>query len=932
MEFGEEHYAIEYFASRGYRRRRCKSCGKYFWTLVERETCGEAPCEPYTFIGSPPVSKPYSVPEMRRAFLGFFERKGHKVIDPYPVVPRWRKDLYLVSASIVDFQPHVTSGSTEPPANPLVISQPCIRMVDIDKVGPTLGRHLTIFEMGGAHAFNFPAKEVYWKDRTVELCVEFMEGLGLREEDTVFKEGVWAGGGNAGPCYEVIHSGLEVATLVFMNYRTLNGVLEELPVRTVDTGYGIERFSWLTQGTPSAFQVIYSGILDKVSELIDIPNPEEKPFISYARYSAWIQPTSSLSLAEARRKAAALAGVDLERLQPVLERLEQVYKTLDHTKSIVFILADGVVPSNSKVGYLARLLVRQAQRILELLGRKDILPELAALQIDYWGRDFPRLLEMRDEILELITYEVKKFNESIVRGLAQLERELSAISKSGREIDAEYIARIYEERGLTPDLVVSTAKKMGIRAPAMEEVEERMISRHIESPAREKEDERIVEAAQLTKDLPKTEKLYYSDPYAAKFTATVLASTPKIVVLDRTLFYPEGGGQVGDTGILRWSGGEAMVTDTQIVDGVVVHFIEGGQPPVGELVLGEIDYDRRLSIMRHHTATHILIGAARRVLGKHAWQMGAKKEADSARLDISHHAPLSKEEVLKIERLANETVSKRLPVKISWMPRSVAEERYGFTLYQGGEAPLGDVRVVEIEGWDAEACGGTHCANTAEVGFIKILKVERIQDGVVRLVYSAGPAAHRYVTESIRELENRLERVEEELRQLKLGYSRLIENYQETVLKEIEQATAGSPQQLGGIERVVAELGAKIWSYSKSYQKEEMVGNTRLIFDFRPVSNVAYFAALAREAVKHNSPAAGLISGKLKTGMLIASGVNRQLSKQGLSLKHVAEKLGAHKIQYIDDEVVVFEVEGKDVRTIYNDFKRLIENLQPSEG
>ncbi|GBC70684.1 Alanine--tRNA ligase [Candidatus Calditenuaceae archaeon HR02] len=931
MEFGEDHYAIEYFARRGYRRRRCKSCGKYFWTLVERETCGEAPCEPYTFIGSPPVSKPYNLSEMRRAFLEFFEGKGHKIIAPYPVVPRWRKDLYLVSASIVDFQPHVTSGSTEPPANPLVISQPCIRMVDIDKVGPTLGRHLTIFEMGGAHAFNFPGREVYWKDRTVELCVEFMEGLGLREEETVFKEGVWAGGGNAGPCYEVIHSGLEIATLVFMNYKTLNGVLEELPVRTVDTGYGIERFSWLTQGTPSAFQVIYSGILDRVSELIEIPYPEEEPFTRYARYSAWIQPSSSLSLADARRKAAALAGVDLERLQPVLEKLEQVYKILDHTKSIVFILADGVVPSNSKVGYLARLLVRKTQRILELLGKKDILPELAALQIDYWGKDFPRLLEMRDEILDLITYEVKRFNESIVRGLAQLERELAAISKSGREIGAEYVARIYEERGLTPDLVLSTAKKLGIKTPAMEEVEERMISRHIEFPAREKEDERLVEAAQLTKDLPKTERLYYSDQYAAKFTATVLASTPKIVILDRTLFYPEGGGQVGDTGVLRWRGLEARVTDTQIVDGVIVHFIEGDQPPVGEVVWGEIDYERRLSIMRHHTATHILIGAARRVLGKHAWQMGAKKEAESARLDISHHAPLSRDEVLKIERLANEVVSKRLPVKISWLPRSLAEDRYGFTLYQGGEAPLGEIRVVEIEGWDAEACGGTHCANTAEVGFVKILKVERIQDGVVRLVYAAGPAAHRYVSESMKELESRLERVEEDLRQLKLGYSRLIENYQETVLKEMEQAASVSPPQLDRIERVVADLAARIWNYSKGYQKEEMVGNTRLIFDFRPVTNVAYFTSMAREAVKHNSPAAGLISGKLKTGMLIAAGVNRQLSRQGLSPRNIAERLGADKIQYIDDEVVVFEVTGKDVRTIYNEFKKLIESLQSSE-
>ncbi|MEM4288847.1 MAG: alanine--tRNA ligase [Nitrososphaerota archaeon] len=926
MEFGEEHYAIEYFSGRGYRRLRCRSCGKYFWTLVERETCGEAPCEPYTFIGSPPVKRPYNISEMRRAFLEFFEARGHRVIAPYPVVPRWRKDLYLVSASIVDFQPHVTSGSTEPPANPLVISQPCIRMVDIEKVGPTLGRHLTIFEMGGAHAFNFPYREVYWKDRTVELCVEFMEGLGLREEDIIFKEGVWAGGGNAGPCYEVIHSGLEVATLVFMSYRTFNGVLEELPVRTVDTGYGIERYSWLSQGTPTAFQVIYSEILDKAAELINIPSSDEESLQKYARYSAWIQPAPGLSLAEARRKAASLAGVDLERLMPHLEKLERFYTVLDHTKSIAFILADGVVPSNSKVGYLVRLLIRKAQRMLEQLGGRRALQELVAIQLDHWGKEFPRLLEMRDEIIELTSHEVEKFSESVNRGISRLERELAETKRSRGEIDADFIAKVYEEKGLTPDLVISAALKAGLKTPTIEEVEERMLSMHLEKP-QEREDERIIEAAQLVKDLPKTEKLFYADPYAARFEATVLASTPKMIVLDKTLFYPEGGGQVGDTGKLMWSGGEARVTDTQIVDGVIVHFIDGGQPRVGDVVEGEIDYERRLSIMRHHTATHILIASARRVLGKHAWQMGAKKEADFARLDISHHKPLSKEEIQSIERLANEVVSRRLPVKTFWLPRSVAEERYGFTLYQGGEAPLGEVRIVEIEGWDAEACGGTHCVNTAEVGFIKIVKVERIQDGVVRLVYTTGPAAYKYLSGFIGELEKRLEGVEKELTQLKLGYAKLVENYQETVLKKVEEISETPSPQLKKMEEVVADLAAKIWNYSKSYQKEEMVGGTRLIFDFRPVVNETYFASLAREAVKHNTPSAALISGKSKTGMLIAVGVNRQLSKLGLSPKLVAEKLNASKILHIDDTVAIFELNARDVRPIYNEFKKLVVTL-----
>ncbi len=371
MEFGAEAYSIEFFRREGYIRQRCGVCGKFFWSQVHRENCGEAPCSPYTFIGNPPTRRRYSIGEMRREFLRYFELHDHAVIKPYPVVPRWRKDLYLVSASIVDFQPHVTSGATEPPANPLVVSQPCIRLVDLDKVGLTFGRHMTIFEMGGAHAFNSPSREVYWKDKTVELCLGFMEGLGLDRQDIVFKEGVWSGGGNAGPCYEVIHSGLEVATLVFMNYKTLDGGLEEMPYRTVDTGYGIERYTWLSHGTASAFSSVYQDLFRKFAELLEVPPEEDERLQRYAKYSAWIQPGGGITSAEARMTAARLAGVEIDELLPTIERLETLYKTLDHTKSIAFILSDGVVPSNSKVGYLARLLIRRIVSILTKLGGSE---------------------------------------------------------------------------------------------------------------------------------------------------------------------------------------------------------------------------------------------------------------------------------------------------------------------------------------------------------------------------------------------------------------------------------------------------------------------------------------------------------------------------------------------------------------------------------
>ena len=169
--FPKEEYSLPFFKEEGYVRKCCPKCGKYFWTLnLDQETCGEATseeCAFYTFINNPPTKKSYSLREMREAFLSFFEKNGHTRIKPYPVVARWRDDIYLTHASIIDFQPYVTNGIVPPPANPLVISQPCIRLVDIANTGPTFGRHMTIFEMGGAHAFNYPDKEVYWKDQTV---------------------------------------------------------------------------------------------------------------------------------------------------------------------------------------------------------------------------------------------------------------------------------------------------------------------------------------------------------------------------------------------------------------------------------------------------------------------------------------------------------------------------------------------------------------------------------------------------------------------------------------------------------------------------------------------------------------------------------------------------------------------------------------------
>ena len=269
----EEEYQLEYFKTQGLTRKVCKKCGSAFWTRdSSREICGDAPCEPYNFIGKP-IFRTHTLDSMREAYLSFFENHGHTRVGRYPVVARWRDDIYLTIASIADFQPFVTGGIVPPPANPLTISQPCIRLNDLDSVGRS-GRHLTTFEMMAHHAFNTPSEEIYWKDRTVELCDQFIASIGGNINDVTYKEHPWIGGGNAGPSVEVLIGGLEIATLVFMSLGRqktqgpgyeLNGEMYyPMNLRIVDTGYGLERLVWASKGSPTIYDAVFPEMVGRV--------------------------------------------------------------------------------------------------------------------------------------------------------------------------------------------------------------------------------------------------------------------------------------------------------------------------------------------------------------------------------------------------------------------------------------------------------------------------------------------------------------------------------------------------------------------------------------------------------------------------------------------------------------------------------------------
>ncbi|HEV2429789.1 MAG TPA: alanine--tRNA ligase-related protein, partial [Thermoplasmata archaeon] len=376
-------YDLGFFHRAGMHRRACASCGEAFWTLGEHTRCQEAPCTPYGFLGSPGLARSRSASEMRETYLGFFERRGHTRLRRYPTIARWRNDVFFTQASIYDFQPWVTTGVLPPPANPLTLSQPCLRFIDLDEVGRS-GRHFTLFEMLAHHAFNRPDHEVYFKDRTVELCHELLTGeLGCDPRAITYKEEAWEGGGNLGPSLSVGLAGLEVATLVFMEYVRDGTGLRPMPLTVVDTGYGLERLTWLSQGTRTAYEAVFGELLEELRRTF------------------------------APRESALL---------------------LDHARALNFLLTDGIVPSNSQAGYFARLLIR---RVVRTLGEAPEAPGIVAL-LDRVGRmvarDYPEVGEHREDLARVVGAEVDRYEETLGRAREQIQREQARRRTSGGAI------------------------------------------------------------------------------------------------------------------------------------------------------------------------------------------------------------------------------------------------------------------------------------------------------------------------------------------------------------------------------------------------------------------------------------------------------------------------------------------------------------------
>lgn len=777
----------------GYKKQKCQKCGQTFWSIKQRSTCGDAPCDEYEFIGNPVTDKKYDLMGIQRKFREFFANNNHTPIDRYPVLAkRWRNDVFLVGASIYDFQPWVTSGMVRPPANPLTIAQPSIRLNDVDNVGRT-GRHMTCFTMGAHHAFNSEDNKVYWQDDTLRYCHEFLVSIGINPEEITYIESWWKGGGNEGPSYEICAHGVELATLVFIQYATTKDGLKEIPLKIVDTGYGLERIAWVSQGTPTAYDAAFGPIIEQLTDISGV-ELDTQILSENARIAGMmdIEDISDLNLL--RKKVAEKLNLDEDVLRRATSPMEAIYIVADHTRCLSFMLADGIIPSNVKEGYLARLVLRRTVKYMNELGLNESLSDIMKMQVDYLSKTYPEIKDNSQHILNITDLEEERYHTTLTKGENLVKRSIKKLQKENKNsFPTDMLINFYDSHGIPPETVESISKKYDFDANIPDNFYTQIAAAHEEEKEEEKE--------QIELDYPKTYLAFYDDLTQRKFNAKVLGvHDSNKIILDQTIYYPEGGGQPSDEGIItRADGSQLNIIYAEKVNDVVLHHVAEDDIDkldgiVGEEISGEIDALRRDLLTSNHTATHVIIASARKVLGKHIWQAGSQNGIEKTRLDLSHYKRITTDNLKQIERLANSYVKQNIPVNIQWYDRTDAEVKYGFRLYQGGTVPGKDIRVVEIPGVDVEACAGTHCQTTGDIGIIKILRTERVQDGVERLEYAVADSAIDKIQEIDDILRNSSEIFGVDQEQLPKTCNRFFTEWkeQQKTIKQLEKQLAES--------------------------------------------------------------------------------------------------------------------------------------------
>jgi len=774
--------------------------------------------------------------EIRSRFLKFMEGKGHLILPSASLVPQDDPSLLLIGAGMAPFKRYFT-GQAKPPRHRIATSQKCVRTGDLENVGRT-ARHHTFFEMLGNFSFGD-----YFKSEAIPWAWEFLtEELGLPREKlwvSVYTDDdeayeIWSkeigvpaehivrlgkdtnfweiGPGPCGPCSEIyIDLGpergcgsatcgvgcdcdryLEIWNLVFTQFdRDAEGNYTPLPKKNIDTGMGLERIASVLQGVPSNFD----------TDLL-------RPVIAAAEN---------------------IAQVEYGRQTKTDVALKVI---ADHGRAIVCLIGDGVLPSNEGRGYVLRRLLRRAVRFGRLLGiAEPFLTRIAEAVVGVGRIGYPDLVEKEGYIKEVIAREEERFLSTLDTGLSILTNWVKQLREQGSTaLTGKEAFRLYDTYGFPLDLTREILHEEGIQVDEAGFQAEMEAQRERARAARQEADGMGVLAgpggrlAGLSTEFTGYGSFEDTGRVVAlhvdgNWVDSAEEGAAVEVVLDRTPFYAEAGGQVGDQGVLVNGEGRVKVNAAQkAASGAIIHSgrVETGSIKVGDTVTAKVDVARRLAAARHHTATHLLQRALRQVLGEHVHQAGSLVTPERLRFDFSHFAPVSRAELREVERIVNEKILADISLEIFVADRTEAEAMGAMALF--GEKYGERVRVVKIGDFSLELCGGTHVERTGQIGVCRILQETSVGAGLRRIEAVAGlsaltawqeqesilhEAAARVGT-TPDELVERLGSLESQLKEKEKELDRL----NRTLLELRARELLDRAQEIGGIPVLAAEVPA----------------------------------------------------------------------------------------------------------------------------
>ncbi|MBO5516775.1 MAG: alanine--tRNA ligase [Firmicutes bacterium] len=707
------------------------------------------------------------VNELREKFLKFWETKDHLRHASYSLIPENDKSLLLIAAGMAPLKPYF-SGAQVPPRKRMTTAQKCIRTNDIDNVGHT-ARHATFFEMMGNFSFGDYFKEgaINWgwefitspewldipKEKVWATIYEdddeayniWREQVGMPAERIVRlgkEDNFWEiGTGPCGPCSEVYFDRgpeygcgkpdckpgcdcdryMEFWNFVFTQFdRQEDGTYLPLAHPNIDTGMGLERMACIMQGVDSIYNI------DTMHEIL-----QEVCRLSGVKYQDGAAPTD----------------VSLRIIT-------------DHVRTVSFMIGDGILPSNEGRGYILRRLLRRAARHGRLLGIKGaFINDIAEKVFEQYGEAYPELIERKDYIRRIISIEEEKFDQTIESGMSVLEGYMADAKAEGKtQLSGEQVFKLYDTYGFPIELTQEIAEEQGYTVDEEGFRAKMQAQKDQARAARKAEDnEGWLDESVMFKDYPATEFTgYESLAMDAKVLGLVrgmnaLKSAGEgeevRIVLDRTPFYAEGGGQVGDTGVIEADGFTAAVTDTIKVGSVYVHkaVVTAGEVAAGDTVTACVDALRRHAIARNHTATHLLQKALRTVLGDHVEQAGSLVNENELRFDFTHFEGISAEDLARVEDIVNTEILKFTDVETKEMPIEEAKKLGAMMLF--GEKYGETVRVVNVPDFSMEFCGGTHVANIGQIGCLHIVSESGVAAGTRRIVAVTGSAVNTMLAE-----------------------------------------------------------------------------------------------------------------------------------------------------------------------------------------